>query len=746
VSWPRLPRPPGEAPNVVIVVIDDMGFGDLGCFGGLGGRVATPHIDALAQAGLRYNNFHVNPMCSPTRAALLTGRNCHSVSVGSIMELASGRSGYHGHIPKSAAMLPAVLANAGYATMALGKWHLAPVEDITPIGPFDRWPLGQGFGRFYGFLAAETDQYRPTLYQDNHRVATPSGRYHLSEDLADHALAWVAEHLATAPRRPFFLYLAFGAMHQPHQVWPEWSGPYRGRFQAGWDQVRRETLERQVSLGVVPAGTALPPPNPGVPAWDDLSDAERQLVERQAEVYAGFLSHTDHQVGRLLEALDRHGVAHNTWLALLSDNGATAEGGPLGTRSPVPEENGQPDPLEAKLAALAGWGGPGTSPCYAAGWAMAGNTPNRWYKQFTHEGGTRAPLVVHWPAGTTAHEVVRSQFHHVTDIMPTVLELAGIEMPSQVAGHHQRPLEGVSFAYTFSSPRAPTTKQEQYFEMVGHRAIWAGGWKAVTTHWSARMDRFVPQRAEPPHDGDFDADRWELYDLDNDFSESRDLAHQHPDKLAELVSRWWAAARRHQVLPLSEQLQVQDRPEAIFEDREEHVYYGPLHLDEAASPDLHDRPHLITAVLELPTSEAQGVVASDGGPEGGWCLCIRDGRAHYVANFLGRQVSVVTASQPLRAGRTTLRAEVTVPAPGRARVAMSVDGSHSAPAEVRGANPVSYDVRGRGLRIGADPVGVWAAYEPPFPFTGRIVEVRVRCAGKAPAAAATRARAALKEQ
>ncbi len=676
-------------------------------------------------------------------------------------------------------MLAAVLRSRGYSTMAFGKWHLTPIEDIAPIGPFGLWPLGQGFDRFYGFMGAEADQYRPELYEDNHALADPpvqAGKpdapYHLSEDLVDHAMSCIGEQRAVAPSRPFFCYLAFGAMHQPHQVRPEWSDRYRGVFSDGWDRVREQNLDRQKGLGIVPPPTALPPPNLGVPAWADLSSAEHRLCERQVEVYAGFLAHTDHQIGRLVRELSRQGALDDTLLMVLSDNGATGEGGPLGTRSPVPAENGMPDTLDMKLAALADWGGPSTSPCYAAGWAMAGNAPNRWYKQFTYEGGTRAPLIVHWPNGTLEPGRVRPQFHHVVDVMPTVLEAAGIPLPAELGGYAQRPLDGVSFAYTFQSAEEPTRKHIQYFEMFGHRAIWAEGWKAVALHWSRRMLQFVPDPTGldptgldptgldptgldptgrdligPLHDGDFDADRWELYHLDQDFSESRDLAADQPEKLSKMVELWWSEAGRNRVLPLSEQLVRHDRPEAIFERRPEYTYYGPIQLPEPASPDLHGRPHTITAVLDVRPEGGEGVVVSQGGPEGGYALVATGGRAHYVTNLLGRQVGVASSEQGLPSGTVTLRVEVDVPAPGRVVVTIEVNGDRGHPVGLVGANPVSYDVRGRGLRIGSGLAGVWPSYVPAPDFNGRIIEVRIALAGdEDPSAAEGRAHAAMTEQ
>lgn len=616
-AWPLGPRPPAGAPNVVIVVLDDLGFGELGCFGG---RIDTPHLDRLAAGGLRYTNFHVNPMCSPTRAALLTGRNHHAVGVGLIMEWLSGFPGYHGRIPKEAAMLPAVLTQAGYSSMAVGKWHLTPVDEVTPIGPFDRWPLGQGFQRYYGFMTAQTDQLQPTLWVDNHRIDPPlPPGYHLSEDLVDQSVAWIDEQQAVAPTRPFFLYLAFGAMHQPHQVAHEWWHPYRGRFADGWDVIRAQTLASQQRLGLVPAHTTLPARNPGVRAWAQLNSDEQRVCERQMEVYAGMLTHTDHQIGRLVAELERRGIFKDTVILVLSDNGASAEGGTLGHRSGVAAKNGATDSLANMLAALDQWGGPATSPHYASGWAMAGNTPNRWYKRFTHEGGTRAPLIVHAPQWIDDPGGVRSQFHHVVDVMPTVLELAHIQMPDIVNGHHQRPLEGVDFAYTLTDPTAPTRKQSQYFEMLGHRAIWADGWKAVATHWATPMLRDLEAGEYAVHDGDPDADRWELYHLDEDVSESRDVADEHPDTLRRLRDLWWSEADRHQVLPLNDRWARGGHPAGIVEQRSNYTFYGPLRLTHCASPNLRNRSHVLTATVNIPPDGAEGVLVAHGGARGRLC-------------------------------------------------------------------------------------------------------------------------------
>ena len=557
-AWPVSPPPARQLRNVLMIVLDDLGFGQIGCFGGLGGRLQTPHLDRLAAGGLRYNNFHVSPMCSPTRAALLSGRNSHSVGVGRIMEASRGFPGYHCKIPRETALLPAVLREQGYASMALGKWHLTPGEEITPVGPFDRWPLGLGFDRFYGFHGGAIDQWNPMVWQDNHCIGKPAlttEGYHLSEDLADHAIRWTEEHHAVAPSRPYFLYLSFGAMHQPHHVSPEWSDRYRGAFAPGWETVRQENLERQKELGIVPRDTELPPVNPGVPSWAGLDRRTRQLMERQMEVFAGFLSHTDHQIGRLLDHLERRGTLAETLTMVMSDNGSSGEGGPYGKATVTTGFNGRPETVEQTLSYLDAWGGPSTFPNYATGWAMAGNTPNRWYKQFAHEGGTRAPLIVHWPAAIAGRGEIRSQFHAANDVMPTILEAFGLTAPASVNGVTQRPLEGTSFRYTFDDADATTRKSSQYFEMFGHRAIWADGWKAVTAHWAPETEAMFLGAANPGSAaGGFDEDQWELYHLDEDFSECRDLAGKHPETVRRLTELWWSEAGRYQVLPLDDHM------------------------------------------------------------------------------------------------------------------------------------------------------------------------------------------------
>ena len=469
-AWPVPRRAPEGAPNVLLIVLDDTGFGQIGCFGGLGGRVETPHMDRLAAGGLRYNNFHTTALCSPTRACLLTGRNHHTVGVASVMETATGYPGYNARIPKEAAMLPAVLVENGYNTMCLGKWHLAPDEHITASGPYDRWPLGQGFERFYGFLPGETSQWEPDLWHDNHKVdppGTPEEGYHLNEDLADRAIEWITAQKAVTPSKPFFMYFATGAMHSPHHAPKEYIERYRGRFDAGWDVVREETLQKQKELGIVPEGTVLPPRNPGVRAWEELSDDEKRLFCRQMEVFAAFLTHTDDQIGRLLATWSRTGIMDDTLIILLSDNGASGEGGFSGLVSEMSFFNMSPETVEDMLAKIDKWGEPSTHPHYATGWAAAGNTPNRWYKQMVHEGGTRDPLIIHWPAHISDAGAIRSQFHHAVDITPTILEVLGLSMPAVVRGWPQMPLEGKSLAYSLSRRRRPHPQEGSVLRDAG---------------------------------------------------------------------------------------------------------------------------------------------------------------------------------------------------------------------------------------------------------------------------------------
>ena len=728
-AWPVPPTPPAGAPNVLVIVLDDLGFAQLGCYGGLGGRIRTPHIDRLAAEGLRYRNFHTTALCSPSRAALLTGRNHHSVGMATITERATGFPGYHGRIPKDTAMLPTVLLEQGYSTMALGKWHLAPDEHVSPAGPFDRFPLGQGFERFYGFMGGETSQWEPDLWEDNHHTQAPGlpeDGYHLTNDLVDHAIEWINSLKAVAPSKPFFTYLAFGAPHSPHHVAPEYIEPYEGVFDAGWDVIRAETLVRQVEMGIVPAGTTLAGLNPGVSAWDSLDDDEQRLFARQMEVFAAMVTHTDEQIGRLVDFLDRSSLRNDTLVMVMSDNGASAEGGTHGLLNELSYFNGEPESIDAMLEHLDDWGSPHTHPHYASGWAMAGNTPNRMYKAFVHEGGTRDPLIVTWPNRITDHGAIRHQFHHITDLTPTIMDAIGLEWPTTVSGHPQRPVEGTSLFYTFTEPDTPSRKQRQYFEMFAHRAIWADGWKAVTMHWSQAVLMRLGHIEHELHDGDFDADTWELYHLDDDMSEMNDLAAQHPEKLRDLVDMWWADAERYRVLPLDDSLLARllvERPR-VFEPRDVYSYTARTRLPRQGSPVLRDRSFAISADIDV-IEGCHGTVMSYGGGDGGITLCVLDGHVHFVSNFLGRTHTAVTSRSAVQPGPLTIDVLYERTAPNAGHVRLYLDGELHDEADIARTNPVTFSTS-EGLEVGTDSVSpVWNRYRPPFEFTGTIRRVVV---------------------
>jgi arylsulfatase len=546
-SWPVRPHPGTDAPNVVVILLDDTGFAQLGCYGS---TMHTPHIDALAANGLRYTNFHVTPLCSPTRAALLTGRNHHEVGLRSLANFNTGYPNMRGHISNHATTMAEVLRDEGYATFAVGKWHLVQMEDASAAGPYDQWPTQRGFDRFYGFLDGETDQFSPDLVYDNHRVdppATPG--YHLTEDLVDHAIGFVHDSVSIRPDRPFFLYLAPGAMHAPHQAPESYLAKYRGAFDEGWDAARAQWFARQQELGLFTSDTKLAPRNPGVQSWDELPETHQRFAARLQEAFAAFLDHTDEQLGRLIAALRSLGRLDNTLILLLSDNGASQEGGATGVMHEWKYFNFVTESPEAMAGRLDDIGGPNSHPNYPWGWAQAGNTPFRWYKQNTHEGGVHVPLIVHWPAliGEADRGGLRHQFHHVNDLAPTVYELLGITPPAVYRGREQLPVTGTSLRYTLADGGGASRKQVQYFEMMGHRGIYCDGWKAVTRHTPG-----VP----------YDDDQWELYHLDTDRSECVNLAAAEPDRLAGLIELWWQQAREHGVLPLD------DRSIELFGGRE----------------------------------------------------------------------------------------------------------------------------------------------------------------------------------
>lgn len=639
-SWePRL-EPPGGAPNVVVIVFDDTGFAHLGCYGS---DIDTPNIDRLAAGGLRFTNFHTTALCSPTRACLLSGRNHHSVGMRFLSNVDTGFSNCRGVIAPSAATFAEVLSSHGYATFALGKWHLANLADCGPAGPFDHWPLGRGFDRFYGFLGGATDQFSPELVIDNHPVDPPSTPgYHLSEDLVDQAIAMIAAQQATAPSRRFLTYLAFGATHSPHQAPQAYLDKYRGRYDDGWDVTRARWFERQLELGTVPADAELSPRNPGVQAWDELDDDQRLLYCRMQETFAAFLDHTDDQVGRLVDYLEETNLLNDTLIVLLSDNGASQEGGRHGLTNENIFFNRQRLSVADMVPLVDGIGGPNLYNNYPWGWAQAGNTPLRFYKQNTYEGGIRDPLIAHWPAGIHDAGGIRDQYHHVIDVMPTILDAVGVEAPGVHNGVPQQPVEGISMLPTFAAAGAdaPSSRITQYYEMLGHRAVYHDGWKAVTLH-----------RQGTP----FEEDEWALYDTRSDFAEIHDLSETHPDKLRELIELWWDEAGAYNVLPLDDRgvelfVLRQPGPEASAT----RLRYPPgiPHLERFKCPDVRNRSFAIAASAETSTG-TDGVLVAYGSRTGGLVLWVADGRLCFEYNYLGRPTGL-RASEPVPRGDVEL--------------------------------------------------------------------------------------------
>ena len=736
--WPEPTRPPEGAPNILIVVLDDVGFAQLGCYGS---DIATPAIDGLAANGLRYNNFHTTALCSPTRACVLTGRNHHSTGMGRIVELPTGFPGYNGRIPKSCGFLPEMLTPHGYASYAVGKWHLTPDEEWHLGASRARWPLGRGFERFYGFFGGETNQFAPSLVYDNHRVA-PSASwedgYHLTEDLADHAIEFLGDLKSAEPGKPFFMYFCTGACHSPHQAPREWIERYEGTFDQGWDRWREETLARQHEMGVLPRTVALSPRPDWVPAWDSLSNDERRLYARYQECFAAFLSHADQQVGRLLGFLDELGQLDNTLVFVLSDNGASSEGGPTGSINDLRPWNLADRGVEEALSKLDQIGGPFLHNNYPWGWTVAGNTPFRRWKREVHEGGVADPLIVHWPKRLRDAGAVRDQYVHAIDIAPTVLEAAGISPPAELDGVAQRPIEGVSFAATFDDAAAPGDHEVQYYEMFGCRAIYERGWKAVTYH-----PIFDPEPS-------FDDDRWELYHVADDPSECHDLAEQEPDKLRALIELWWSEAAKYQVLPLD------NSPfESLFgaqpdgaSARTRYVYYpGAGPVPEASAVNVRNRSHAITAEVEIPSGGAEGVLLAMGSAYGGYVLFIQDGRLHYVHNFCSLEEHRVSSAQPVPAGAHTLRFEFTKTGEHKGTGALLIDGEPAGQVEIGRFTPTKFSITDDGLSCGYGAgMAVCDDYRAPFRFTGRLRRVVVDVDGKPYADPAAEAELAIKSQ
>ncbi len=721
-AWPPAPKPPRGSPNVVVVLLDDVGFAQLGCFGS---DLETPTMDRLARGGLRYSNFHTTALCSPTRACVLTGRNHHSVGMGRIIELATGFPGYDARIPKSCGFLPEMLTPLGYAAWAVGKWHLTPEEETNLAAPRARWPLGRGFERFYGFInGGETHQNAPALVADNHFVDPPRSiddGYHLTEDLVDRSIELVDDLRHVDPDKPFFLYLATGACHSPHQAPAEYLERERGRFDEGWDVWRERALARQIESGLLPEHTELSPRPDWVPAWDDLPADDRRVYARYMEAFAAFLTHTDHQLGRLVDHLEALGELDDTLILLCSDNGASSEGGPVGSLNDARAWNAIPHTVAEALERIDEIGGPRIHNNYPWGWTVAGNTPFRRWKRETHEGGVADPLVVHWPRGISEPGGVRRQYVHAIDLVPTIVDALGVEAPREIEGVAQRPIEGTSFAETFASADAPDRHVTQYYEMFGTRAIYHDGWKAVVYH---PIQDDEPGLADVP---------WELYDLRDDPSEVHDLAEREPEKLAELVERWWVEAGKHQVLPLDNrpfsELVLERPPSAPARS---HYRYRPFRsmVPEAAAVNIKNRPHTLRAEIAVPEGGVEGVIAAQGSFLGGWSLYVVDGTLRYAHNLSGREVHTVASEAELAPGahRVELRYGRDASRPEAAQLV--VDGAVVAESEIPQFTWNRFSITGAGLTCGYGLApAVTDDYVAPFCFTGGLEAVEVEVEG-----------------
>jgi arylsulfatase len=687
-------RPPAGAPNVLIVLIDDAGFGSSSAFGG---PCHTPTAERLAGAGLKFNRFHTTALCSPTRAALLSGRNHHSVGMGGITEIATSAPGYNSIRPNTCAPLAETLKLNGYATAQFGKCHEVPVWETSPMGPFDSWPSGGGgFEYFYGFIGGETNQYYPAIYEGTTPIEpdrSPEEGYHFTEDMTDKAITWIRQQNALMGDKPFFAYFAPGATHAPHHVPEEWSAKYKGKFDQGWDALREETLARQKELGVVPLEAQLTARPDEIPAWDDIPNDLRPVLSRQMEVYAGFLEHTDHHVGRIVDALEDIGILEDTLVYyIIGDNGASAEGTPNGCFNELVVLNGAAglETTEFMVSKIEQFGTPEAYNHYAVGWAHAMDTPYQWTKQVaSHWGGTRNGTIVHWPKGIKSNGEVRSQFHHVIDVAPTVLETAGLPEPKRVHGVEQRPIEGVSMRYAFDDAGAADRRETQYFEMFCNRGIYDQGWTAVTRHSTPWVMKELPP---------FSDDTWELYDTNTDWSQAHDLAAEMPEKLEELKALFMEEARKYNVLPLDDRRverfnsDIAGRP-VLITGRSQLLFGGMGRLTESAVINVKNKSHSVTAELEVTDRGAEGVIVAQGGAFAGWSLYVKGGKPKYCYNLFGVQRFHVEGDTEIPSGTHQVRMEFAYDGGGLGKggtVALFVDGAKTGEGRVEGTVPLIF--------------------------------------------------------
>ncbi|HSZ37046.1 MAG TPA: arylsulfatase [Acidimicrobiales bacterium] len=715
-------RPPSGAPNVLLILLDDVGFGASATFGG---PCATPTADRLAAAGLRYRRFHTTALCSPTRAALLSGRNHHTVGMGAVADIATSAPGYTSSRPNTCATVAEILRLNGYSTAQFGKCHEVPTWETSPLGPFDRWPTGSGFEHFYGFVAGETHQYSPALYQDTVPIEAPeSPTYHLTEDLAQRCIDWIRQQKSLVSDKPFFAYMAPGATHAPHHVFPEWVDRYKGRFDDGWDRLREETFARQKANGVVPADAELTARPAEIPAWDDMPDALKPVLARQMEIYAGFLEHVDFHMGRVIDAVEELGLLDDTLICyMIGDNGASAEGQLNGTFNELLTFNGMAslETPEFMLSKFEAFGGPDAYNHYAVGWAHAMDTPYQWSKQVaSHWGGTRNGMVLHWPGGIEARGEIRDQFHHVIDVAPTLLDVAGIPEPTFVHGVMQHPMEGISMRYCFDDAAAGERRSTQYFECMGNRGIYFKGWTACTKHRTPWETTGMPP---------FDDDTWELYGPD-DWTQARNLASSDPGQLAHLQRLWLIEATRHNVLPLDDRsverflASLAGRPELVT-GSSQILFPGMRRLSESSVIAVKNRSHSVTAEVEVPEEGAAGVVIAQGGAFGGWSLYAVSGELRYCHNLAGLRRDVVGSATAVAPGVRQLRMEFVADGPGLGiggTVTLFADGAPIGDGRLEATVPLVYS-GDETTEVGAD-LGTPVSEE--YPPTGNEFNGKIR--------------------
>jgi arylsulfatase A-like enzyme len=746
-AWPAPHRAKEGAPNVLFIVLDDTGFGHLGCYGS---PISTPNIDALAKDGLRYNNMHTTALCSPSRSCMITGRNHHSNGMSCITEGSTGYPGGNGIIPFENGFISEILLQQGYNTYAIGKWHLTPAEQASAAGPYDRWPLGRGFERYYGFLGGDTHQYYPELVRDNSQTEpekTPEEGYHLTVDLVEKARTMIADAKQVAPNKPFFMYFCTGAQHAPHHVPKEWADKYKGKFDEGWDAYREKVFANQKQLGLVPPNAKLSRHDPDVQDWKKLPANERKLYARMMEVFAGFLEHTDHYIGELISFLKEIGEYENTLIMLISDNGASAEGGPHGSVNENKFFNNVPDSLEQNLAAIDDIGGPKYFNHYPWGWTHAGNTPFKRWKRETYRGGVSDPFIVCWPKGIKARGEVRTQYCHAIDMVPTVLDALSIEPPTQIRGVTQSPIQGFSLKSSFDDPKARSLHHTQYFEMFGHRSLYHDGWRAVCP-WPGTS--FVESGSEfgAPLDHDtlteLDAKGWELYNLDEDFAETNNLAEKEKARLIEMIGMWYAEAGKYDVLPIDSRgpARFADPRPQIAVNRSKYVYYpGTQMVPTNAAPRVVGASHSVSVHAKVPKGGAEGTLFCMGGNDGGFVFYIKDGKLTYGYNYVADQrFKIQSNGKGIPEGdhifsfefKPTGKADIANGKGVPAHIKLLIDGKVVAEGDLPVTIPLSLGLSS-GVILGCDsgsPVMLADDYKPPFAFTGTIKKALVDVTGE----------------